>query len=80
MRQQNSTHKQVFVILRADLFHRTAVPPEGFVRAKEVVRSLEEAEAEVARLNALHPDGAVRYWWQASRLITRETAPNERMP
>jgi hypothetical protein len=62
-------HEQAFVILRADLFHGTDTPFETVISAKEVVRSRELAEREVARLNALHPDGQVRYWLTPSRLF-----------
>jgi hypothetical protein len=62
-------HEEVFVILRADLFHRADTPLETVITAKEVVRSLELAEREVTRLNALHPDGEIRYWATPSRLF-----------
>jgi hypothetical protein len=62
-------HEEAFVILRADLFHEPDTPLEQLITAKEVVRSLELAEREVARLNALHPDGQVRYWLTRSRLF-----------
>jgi hypothetical protein len=62
-------HEQVFVILRADLFHEPDTPLEDKITAKEIVRSLELAEGEVARLNALNPDSQVRYWLTPSRLF-----------
>ena len=58
----------VYVILRADLFHKPGTELETLITAKGVVRSLEDAQREVERLNALHPDGSVKYWWQTSRL------------
>jgi hypothetical protein len=58
----------VFVILRTDLFHAAGTPLELLVTAKQVVRSQALAEREVARLNALHPDGQVRYWCVPSRM------------
>jgi hypothetical protein len=64
-----SSYEEAFVILRADLFHRADVPLETRITAKEVVRSLEVAQREVTRLNALHPDGQVRYWAARSRLL-----------
>ena len=39
------------------------------VTVKEVVRSQEVAEAEVARLNALNEGKGVRYFWQTTRLF-----------
>jgi hypothetical protein len=61
--------EHVFVILRADLFHPEGTSLETVVSPKEVVRSEELAQREVARLNALHPDGQVRYWYAISRLF-----------
>jgi hypothetical protein len=65
-------HKEreaVFAILRYDGFHRPDAGPEVTVTVKEVVRSQELAEAEVARLNALREGREVRYWWQYTRLF-----------
>jgi hypothetical protein len=59
----------VYVILRADLFHGPEAPLEMLVTAKQVVHSQELAEREVARLNALHADRQVRYWFSHSRLF-----------
>jgi hypothetical protein len=61
--------EQVFVILRADLFHSADASIETTITAKEIVRSLDLAEREVARLNALHADRRVRYWVSPSRLF-----------
>ena len=66
------THKErqeVFAILRWDGFHTSATSPEVLVTVKEIVRSQELAEAEVARLNALNEGRNVRYWWQPTRLF-----------
>ena len=68
------SHEEAFVILRADLFHRADTPLETVIIAKEIVRSLELAQGEVTRLNALHPDGQVRYWVAASRLFPPGTS------
>lgn len=68
----SSTHKEredVFVVLRADLYHAPGTPLDMLVTAKQVVRSQELAEREVARLNAMHPDGQVRYWYTHTRLF-----------
>jgi len=67
--------RQIYVILRADLFQGRDVEPETLVTAKAVVRSAEVAEREVARLNALHPDGRVRYWSQISRFEEPSDGP-----
>jgi hypothetical protein len=44
-------------------------PPEHRISVKEIVRTLELATTEVARLNALNDDKGVRYWWQTTRLF-----------
>ena len=65
-------HKErddVYAVLRADLFHDSGTPLETVITVKEVVRSEDVAKREVERLNALHPDGRVRYWYQHSRLV-----------
>ena len=62
--------EDVYVILRADLFHGPETPLEMLVTAKQVVHSQELAEREVARLNALHADRQVRYWFRHSRLFS----------
>ncbi len=57
----------VYAMLRWDRFLADR-QPENCVTVKEVVHSLELAEAEVDRLNALREDRAVHYWWQYTRL------------
>ena len=70
--------EHVFVILRADLFLGSETALESLITAKEVVRSQELAKQEVARLNALHPDGAVRYWYTISRLYAEGSTASSR--
>lgn len=68
----SSTSKEqddVFVVLRADLFHAPPTALERIVTAKKVVWSESLAASEVARLNALHHDGQVKYWYVHSRLF-----------
>jgi hypothetical protein len=79
----SSTHKEredVYVVLRADLFHADVAALETTITAKEVLRSEEDARREVNRLNAAHPDGRVRYWYAHSRLFPpgRSAGPDER--
>jgi len=65
-------HKErddVYAVLRADLFHDPGASLETVITVTEVVRSQDIAEREVERLNALHPDGRVRYWYRHSRLF-----------
>jgi len=59
---------QVFAVVRVDEF-LTNGDLEPRVMVKEVVWSLELAEAEVARLTALNGSKGVRYFWRATRLF-----------
>ena len=71
----SSSHQNVepaFVILVPRYFHQPGTALETLITAKAIVRSREVAELEVARLDALHPDGQVRYWVAASRLFLTE--------
>jgi hypothetical protein len=58
----------VYAILRYDAFQGPDARPEVAVTVKEIVRTLDLAEAEVVRLNALTEGRDVRYWWQQTRL------------
>jgi hypothetical protein len=64
----------VYAVLRYDGFLGSEVLPEHAITVKEVVWSLELAESEVARLNALQEDKGVRYWWQCTRLYPEGSA------
>lgn len=58
--------RQVFAIVRLDTYE------DGECRlftVKEIVETLAEAEAEVARLNQLNRDKGAVYSYQATRLI-----------
>ncbi len=59
----------VYAIIRIDDFHDSTVTIEDNITVKEVVLTLEEAEAEVARLNQLNGSKACRYFFQTTRLI-----------
>ena len=69
MSSKHQERQAVFVILRADLFHANGTPVETLISATQVLDSQELAEQEVLRLNAMHPDGKVRYWYTHSRLF-----------
>ena len=59
MSRKRKAQEEVFAILRWDGFHDPEAPPDVLATVKEVVRSRELAEAEVARLNArLFPEGS----------------------
>ena len=71
-----SRFEPVFVVLRYDAF-QVGAPPQESVTIKEVVRSQDIAEAEVARLNSLNAEKDVRYWWKYARLFPEgESAGN----
>ena len=53
---------------------------EHQVTVKEVLWSLELAEAEVARLNQLNADKGCRYVWQATRLFEPGTSAGTDAP
>jgi hypothetical protein len=62
-------HEGVYAILRYDAFHGEGSPPEVSITVKEIVRSKDLAEAEIARLNGINGEENVRYWWQYTRLF-----------
>jgi hypothetical protein len=64
-------------VLRADLFHGPGADLETVVTAKAVFGSRAEAEREVRRLNALRPEGRVRYWCTCSRLFRDGGGPED---
>ncbi|HYU98610.1 MAG TPA: hypothetical protein VE977_07270 [Pyrinomonadaceae bacterium] len=64
----------VYAIVRIDDYSTGAL--EDNITVKEIVWSLEEAEAEVARLNELNDSKGCRYFWRSTRLIA-EDAENE---
>jgi len=63
------TKEHVYAIVRIDQFHDSSVPLERRVTVKEVVWTIEEAEAEVARLDELNGSKGCKYFWQTTRLI-----------
>jgi hypothetical protein len=69
MSRKHKDRDEVFAILRFDAFHTLGMPPEVAVTVKEVVRTKETAEAEVARLNTLTEGREIRYWSQPTRLF-----------
>ena len=64
MRKRNT---QVYAVVRIDNYPTDEL--ENNITIKEIVWSLEEAEAEVARLNELNASKGCRYFWQSTRLI-----------
>ena len=64
MRKRNT---QVYAVVRIDNYLTAEL--ENNITIKEIVWSLEEAEAEVARLHELNASKGCRYFWQSTRLI-----------
>ena len=54
----------VYAIVRLDL---DVAAPDLAVAIKEVVPALQDAEAEVPRLNRLNTEKNCRYFWRATR-------------
>jgi hypothetical protein len=71
MSRRHKQREEVFAIVRWDGFHSPGASPEVFVTVKEIVRSQDLAEAEVARLNALCEGSDIRYWWQPTLVSGR---------
>jgi hypothetical protein len=69
MSARRSVPDEVYAIVRWDGFQGAAARPEALVTVKEIVRGRQQAEAEVARLNALAEGRDVRYWRQVTRLV-----------
>ncbi len=66
MSRSTRLKESVFAVVRYDM---EAPEPHLGVTVKEVVRSLELAEAEVKRLNLINADKGCTYFWQATRLF-----------
>lgn len=65
--------EQGYAVVRVDLFQFTNPMPDDwseYVKVKEIWWTVEEAEAEVDRLNALDDEkgGGSRYHWQHVRV------------
>jgi hypothetical protein len=74
------THREredVWVVMRADLFHGPDAPLETLVTAKEVVRSEDLARREVERLSANAPE-RVLYWYTHSGLFPAGSSAGSR--
>lgn len=66
------TNQHVYAIVRIDEFDDSSVTLEDMITVKEVVWSIEKAEAEVSRLNELNESKRCRYFWQTTRLIAND--------
>lgn len=57
-----------YAVIRLDLNHDESVRTRDSMTVKMVVWTLEEAEAEVKRLNELNGDKGCLYYWQYTRV------------
>jgi hypothetical protein len=64
---------EAYAVIRFD--HPTV--SDNAVTVKEIVSTLDEAVAEVERLNALRKDDSYRYVWQATRWVQPPLSPVE---
>ena len=64
--------EHVYAIVRFDRF---ADSPENSFTVKEIVRSQAVAESEVNRLNEVNADKDCTYFWQTTRVRSREFMP-----
>ena len=62
---------QVYAVIRVDADGERV---EDQVTVKEIVSSLELAEAEVAHLTEINAANGCRYFWQATRLFAPGTS------
>jgi hypothetical protein len=71
MSRKHRHRDEVYAVIR---FDPDLGEPEHQVTVKEVVRTREAAEAEVARLNRLNAAKGCRYFWQQTRLFSFDEA------
>ncbi len=76
---RRTCHEDVFAVVRVDYDYpdapNTSPDEDGLsirfgvyeVTIKEIVRTVEAARAEVARLSALNTEKGCRYYWQGTR-------------
>jgi hypothetical protein len=73
----NAKYDHVYAIIRLDEFLAGAAPDKNLVTVKKVVRSQEEAEREVHRLNKLNADKGCQYFYQITRLEREPAGPDQ---
>jgi hypothetical protein len=67
-------YKHVYAIVRLDQFLPEDSDLESRVAVKKIVWTVEEAQAEVDRLNKLNGPKGARYFWRTTRLAVDERA------
>jgi len=61
--------KQVFAVIRLDVFLLGTSPATNSVTIKEIVSTREKAESEVQRLTEINRDKNCVYFWQMTRWV-----------
>lgn len=61
-KHRNERFRPGYAVFRIDEYDIAGIPKEQLVTIKEVWSSQEQAEAEVARLNAIKADKGCRYF------------------
>jgi hypothetical protein len=64
-------HEQAFAIVRIDDAWTDDAPMKSRIAIKQIVWTLEEAEEQVVRLNALNAEKGCEYFWQTTRVAPR---------
>lgn len=59
---QLARKQPVFAVVRVDRFHSDAVALANRITIKEILPTIEEADAEVARLQRLRPSSDIEYF------------------
>jgi hypothetical protein len=67
--QPNVRFAHVFVVLRADTYHREGGATDTEYIVTKVFSKQEMAEAEVVRMNALNAPKGCTYSWQVGRFV-----------
>ena len=67
-KHRNERFRPGFAVVRIDGYDVPGIPKEQLVTVKEVWSTQEQADAEVARLNALHADETIRYFTQYAKV------------
>ena len=68
MRDEQPLFRPADAVVRIDGYLDAGIPKESLITVKEVWLAREEAENEVARLNALNADEGTYYFVQYTRL------------
>ena len=79
-KHRHERFRPAFVVFRIDEYHSPGIPSEQLITAKEAYLTVEEAESEALRLNALNRDKSCRYFVQYTRLERDPAAPAPAAP